>query len=335
MQRKGYCRLIALPLFLLFFLTACQLNKKNSDGNIYLSELKGYLNTSKETPRFQDLNVQNCKSPVDSLRQNLPYGYKEAIANLSNKLLNVDKQGISTQSKQFAKAIICADFVYAAFSYHHPGDTLGFEGDTLLSPGWDSLPLEVCYDLGNKNVMGVYCDQRSGFYLRLVKKLIGIDGKIIAKDKIHSFPVIFIVDDNGKKKPYLIDPYDPFIQVAQGGNIIPAFNEYGIDPYDIEIYRTRRAYGKTRVLVSKKIIDNLRSTGSQSPFCLLPGYLRNYITGYLKQNTDRDSTIVNLPNYRDSYILSNNRKFEYAIEMDGRPDGQLFDLTGYKRYYSK
>ena len=325
---------MVIALFPVFFLSACY-RDKHMEKAIGINEVKGYLNPAKENYRPPDWAFENCREPTDTLRQNLPYSYDEAINILRRMFVPVEQQAISAQAKHYIKALICADFVYAAFSYHYFGDDAGFAGDTILNPGWDSLTLKECYDIGNNNYKGLYCYERASFYLRLVKALTGVNGKIINKVNVHSFPVLAIADSYGNTRPYLVDPYDPFVIIPTGDSIIPVFDQNINQPAEVDIYRTRRAFVQTRLLVSKQMVCNLPVRGLLPQYCSIPAFTKELLLGYLQSHPAADSSVIELPWFANGYVLTNSARYKYAIKTNGRPAGEFFTAGHYQKYYGR
>jgi hypothetical protein len=334
MQFLALLRPIVIISFPILLLSAC-FGEMRTNQTIRFNEVKDYLSPVKETYRQPEWVFENCREPSEALAQNLPYSYDEAIRIIKKMFAPVDQKPISYQAKQYIKALICADFVYAAFSYHYFGDDAGFADDTVLNSGWDSMPLNACYNIGNNNRKAVYCYERASFYLRLVKTLMGVNGKILSKDGVHSFPVLSIADNQGNSRPYLIDPYDPFVIIQTGDSVIPVFNQNINLPAPVEIYRTRRAFGESRLLVSKQMISSLSGFGFLPQYCSILAFTKNLVAGYLQSHPGADSSVIELPLFANGYILTDSPRFKYAIKTNGRPEGEFFTNKHYLKYYGK
>jgi hypothetical protein len=324
---------LIVSIVLMTFLQACFRDKGDSE-RINFNEVSACFNPAKESYAQPEWLYQSCQEPADTLLQNLPYSYDEAIGKIKGMFDSVNQQAISTQAKNYIKAVICADFVYAAFSYHYYGDDAGFAADSILNQGWDTLALNQCYFIGNNNSKAIYCYDRSVFYLRLVKTLAGISGKIINKDKVHSFPVLNIADDRGNTLPYLIDPYDPFIILREGESILPVFDQ-NADLLPRHVYRTVRAFGETRLLVSKELIKSLSGWGLQEQYCSIPVFTKKLVDRYLQSHPLADSAVIEPPIFNSGFVMPNNTPYAYAIETKGRPEGEFFTMAHYRKYYGK
>ena len=332
---KARIRVIVIMYFLLVLLSSC--NRRNAEEKraINLNDLNTYIDTLRATCHFPEPDFASCNDPKDVLIQNLPYTYDEAIKILGQKFTEIDSQQSDRRTRQLAKTLVCADFVYASFSYRYLGDVIGINNDTSLAGKWDSLPLSVCYELGNKNFKAVYCEERARFFLRLVKKLLDIDGHMVSIPGAHSFPVVLVKGDGDKGKPYLVDPFDPFIVVRKGSKELLYFGPSQSSPDELEIHRSKRVFGDTRVLVSKPLLEALEKQGYASGYCSLLSFTQKLKNDYSRSMGGLDSMVVNLPDFKRSFLLPGNSRFKYAIELSGRPDGQLFDSRSYLKYYGR
>jgi hypothetical protein len=73
-----------------------------------------------------------CNVTNDTLFRNLSYTFPQAIAQLKKQFRKIDSLAVPEPSRQNAKALVCADLVYAAFSYRLLGDSVGINTDTVL-----------------------------------------------------------------------------------------------------------------------------------------------------------------------------------------------------------
>ncbi len=301
---------------------------KHSQERILSKDLSSFLSDSFNTTEW-NFNDFECHEPEDTNSVNVPLSYLEAIASLQKHFHRIDSLSINEQTKEYAKALVVADFVYAAFSFQFLGPTLGMARDCTLTAGWDSLPLNTCYTLGNSNQTSVYCIERTSFYLRLVDTLLNIKGTSIAS-KVHTFPVL-----NLKTGRYIIDPYDPFVIADSTGIFVIDYETLLAEKINKNFRpeRTKRIFGNTRELISNSFVSELKIKYNNSAClcCMLESYLeenKNYILSFLRP-------CFNAPahNFLNIEIIDNKQN-AYALEMTGIVDGHLDSHEDIVRYYA-
>lgn len=323
-------QILHLIIFCLFITLGCKRQHRVTTTAIPASDLALYLDTIK-APAFWKIEETTCIDPTDTLYSNLPYQYKQALTTLRYYFTKADSLHVPVASRQYIKALIVADFVYAAFSYQFLGPELGLAHHSTQQ--WDTVALEHFYQAGNTNQTAFYCTERTNFYLRLVDTLLGLKGQCISVQQVHTFPVVQIAGNS-----YIIDPYDPFvIYDATTKTIAP----YSITQNTRQIHnaipiRTKRLFGNTRQLLSHKFVNKLKAestTGCQQCTCQL-------LQNYLAKQSDKLKTYI-----RPCFQLPEPPLFTtikhtpaggsnaYAIEMHGRVDGQLNSSTDILRYY--
>lgn len=324
--------LIDKNLFYFAILSCFQLfscSPKHERANrIAAKELTFLLEKNTPSPISQLVDF-NCKEPIEVDNRNLDYSYHEAILVLKEKFQAIDTLLISADAKQYAKSLIVADFVYATFSYQFLGPNLGIANDTMLAISWDTLPLSICYNIGNYNQASVYCAERTNFYLRLVDTLLNIKGREVFVQDIHTFPVLEI-----GKGSFIVDPYDPFVIVDSSETWLVDYQSL-IDGFEKNYFkpkRTARMFGGSRQLLSLPFINMLKQTFPDTDCicCLVKMYLeknKKYLHTFVRPCFD-----INLLVVQNVQKLTNNR-YPYSLGMSGRVDGNLTTHLDVVRYY--
>ncbi|HRG87895.1 MAG TPA: hypothetical protein PLW44_02680 [Chitinophagales bacterium] len=309
----------------------CKRQNRVTTTAIPASDLALYLDTIK-APAYWKIEEAACIDPTDTLHSNLPYQYEQALGILQYHFTKTDSLYIPVASRQYIKALIVADFVYAAFSYQFLGPELGLANQSTQQ--WDTVALEHFYQAGNTNQTAFYCTERTNFYLRLVDTLLGLKGQSVSVQQVHTFPVVQIAGNS-----YIIDPYDPFVIYDTTTKTIAP---YSITQNNRQIHntipiRTKRLFGNTRLLLSDSFIKKLKAESKTKCGQCTCELLQNY----LAKQSDTIKTYIRPcfqapepPLFTTIKHTPTGGPNAYAIEMHGRVDGQLSSCTDIIRYYS-
>jgi hypothetical protein len=316
---------------LLFLCSACRNRGGSSSVPVKLAEVKAWLQEPSKLSEWEISKV-DCKTPTDTLYQNLPYSFYEGLQQLRLQFNKIDSSGYNVKTAELLKSLVIGDFVYAAFSYQFLGPDMGLESDTVCN--WNSLPLEAFYNLGNTNQTSLYCVERTAFFLRLTDSLLHIKGSPIAVSNFHTYPVLYIQGDT-----FIIDPYDPFIISDSSGATVRTYSDLLRSP-DAGTYaplRTQRLFGNTHQLISRRFTDSIETackTGRNDCLCeSLHTYLINNeakLRGFVKPCFN----MPNQPLYNTLKVLGTGSTNNYIMEMTGRVDGQLSTSHDLLRYYA-
>ena len=266
----------------------------------------------------------NCNSIINGSNQNLPYQFEEAVEVLQTKFKDVDQENTSIESKNLAKSLILADFVYAAFSFRLLGSEL--ETDEMQLD-WYHASLQECYTKGNNNELAVYCGERSIFFSRMLDSLLHLKSRIMVIPGVHNFPLVQIGE-----LEYIVDPYDPFVVFNPfQGELIP-YNQLADNQSNLSFFRTKRIFGATRDLISDNMV--MKATGSND-IREMGKMFKNYITENILSSPQADSicNYANLPNFSEIKVLNSGSKYHYAIKLNTREDGNVIDANVLKRCY--
>lgn len=240
----------------------------------------------------------SCKEPNDTLFSNVLFSYDGMLENLHKEFLNIDKvRDYNKHTKNYIKALITADLVYAAFSYELD---LGFRDS--LEEAVQVSDLKDTYQKGVQNKITLYCRQRAVFYSTLVSKLLGLETRVKDIAGVHSFPLVTIGEVE-----YLIDPYDPYI-VTDTKGVVLGYNKL-LDDNTI-IYHSKRQYGNTHNLISATTLVAL--TGDDK-YCGLIDYFKKRNLQFAGQE------LIIADNLKDCKVVCSSAKYKFALPTVGRP----------------
>jgi len=290
-------------LFFLVGLLLCSCNKR--DKQISAHHIKPYLKDSLST-YYLNLNEDSCKLSFDTLDRNLNLTFDEAILALQKHYEEVDIQVKDDDARKYTKALITADFTYAALSYLLNLDS-GKTQYENIHRDLQQYSLREIYSLGNSNSFSFYCGQRAYFYSLLVDTLLGLKTITKSIDETHTFPLTQI---NGKY--YLIDPYDPFVVIDEHGKI-PDW-EVLLKKTDITMLPSGKVFGNSRMLLRRELIDNLVSKNCSKDYCGVFCLFKQRATG---------ATFYGGVDFHHPKIIKNNPNYEYAVNMIGRPEADF------------
>jgi hypothetical protein len=309
-------------LFTCLVVIGCMLfvtGKRKVQYSVYAKSLSLFLTD----PELQPASSL-CRIINDTLYANLPYTYNEAMENLHGKFKEIDKLEMTPPEARYAKALLCADLVYAAFSYRLLGDSLGIDNDSILL--WQKLSMQQAYELGTHNYLAVYCGDRTAFFCNLVDSLLQLETKVVDIKDRHTFPLIKINDGW-----YIIDPYDPFAVIDSVNGMLLSYEEIEQKNFEnLIIKRTRRTYGSSRELISRPLLY-LKSK-SYEP-CDIASYITQLKRDYISRNPSGDVSLLHLPDFSQIRPVANNTRFSYALPLNERPDGRLYYPRDLKKYY--
>ncbi len=324
-----------VSIVLSFLLVSCQNDHTQNQSHIRVSDLNNFLIDS-SPGRIWKLSDCDCREPTDTIYRNLPYSYQDGIVEIKRQFRKIDSLQYDNPTKEYAKALVVADFVYAAFSFQFLGTDYGLAKDSILVNAWkqwDTLPLNVCYDLGNSNQVSVYCSQRTSFFLRLMDTLMHVKGfSVTIKKGVHVFPVIKIAGGN-----YIVDPFDPAVFCDSTFSNVVDYETLVQNRLDgnFKPKRTRRLYGNSRQLFSQAYLNMLRDNypyKDKDCFCCV---LKNYLTvneAKLMATLRPCYEMPVKPEFSNTHFVHNDRNI-YCIGMAGRVDGPFNAHIDIMRYY--
>ena len=288
---------------------------------------KSILNNNEEEPNFEISTLKKALSQRDTIKYNISNTFEESISLLKSELIKVDTITSNRETKDYIKSLIIADYVYAAFSFQFLGSKLGMAEDASSIKNWDTISIKTCFDLGNKNQYAVFCGERTTFYNRLIEKLLRLKTRQTSVQGVHTFPIIIIGG-----KDYIIDPYDPFVAVDTLNKAVLDYNLILKKQYkSLKPIRTKRIFGSSRMLISKKLHDNLKNTyGKINLARMLDRYLienDRYLSAYKPKNYE-----LPIEKTKKITMILNNKNI-FAVNINGRIDGNLITEKDFYKYY--
>lgn len=297
--------------------------QKNSEfqmdiPKIDVVQVKSYIRLLSE--EIEDVvNINDCSEPLDTLFQNYPFTYQEALVEIKNAFDAIDSTSYNLATRQYIKALTLADFVFAIFSFRLLGDEDGIKNDTIVVEDWDKLTLSECYDIGNQNFAALYCGERSSFFRRLCDTLLQLPTKEQNfSSGFHIYPLV-----NIQGVYFLIDPYSPFLVYDKLTQLILPYDSFfSVQESHVKIERSSRMFGCSRELVSKPL---LKETSKSELICDVKEYVKNMAVKQLGKLPD--STLLNeihIPDFKTAVYVANNSRFQYALRICGRPEKDRF-----------
>ncbi|MBX2903277.1 MAG: hypothetical protein KF872_06940 [Chitinophagales bacterium] len=292
-------------------LAAC--NKEKRLTSIHVSEIKELLSVNEQLQpiplhgfRFV-LSEFHAKNPLDTLFENTSYlAYEDAVDVLEKKFQRIDTQVLSSAAKQYKKALVIADFIYASSSYilsTEFEDVQRVNSLAITPANYKSI-----YALANSNRVALYCGQRSALFKIMVDSLLQIPVRVERKEGGHIFPVITI---GGRE--YVVDPFDPFVAVSSFGTLVDIAS---LKDSAHQVIHTKRYFGYSRSLITKKTLAENTSNGK---YASLFKYYKE------KHASVADSALYIGNNFYAAQALPANGDYVYAVHQVGRPE-ELFDL---------
>ncbi len=262
----------------------------------------------------------------DTLFRNLPYSFSEAENLIQQHFAQVDLFPIPETSKQYSKALLVADFVYAAFSYRFLGDSLGINNDSLSDANWNKLSIEERYNLGVYNHKAVYCEGRAQFYADCVRHWLKLHTQMVSKPGVHTFPLTAI---DGEW--YLIDPYDPFVVADSLNDLLLNYEACCNSKSAVRIFRSKHVFGNSRELIS---IPLLMQQDSLARIENVVSYTQQIADTFRAAYGTVALSKMRLPNfYRAQPMPIANRRFGYSLALSYRPDKKDLDIAYLQQFY--
>jgi hypothetical protein len=310
-----------IGIILLLFIASVLCYKKQSIDYKIVKEIILTHNPEKTNSDISALKYD--VSQKDTLKYNLRNTFEESDSLLKSKLAKMDSIASNKETKDYIKSLIIADFVYAAFSFQFLGPKLGMAQDASSIKNWNKITIKNCFDLGNKNQYAVFCGQRTIFYNRLIAKLLKLKTKEVSIKGIHTFPIVIIGG-----KDYSIDPYDPFVVIDTLEKNILDYNSILEKHYKaLKPIRTKRIFGSSRMLISRKLYDEIKKTyGTMN----LDRYLidnEHYLSTFKPKNFETP-----LEKTKKIQLVLNDKNI-LAININGRIDGNLITEKDFYKFY--
>lgn len=294
--------------FILFVcsLASCEINENEPDAQIVMR----FVNTSQQINEtlVNSITQVNVICNQDSQYSNLPYSFNEAYEKINMFFSEVDTIKSNQETKQYIKALILADFVFGSCGHPLLGKSLGMSNSTLEANGLVRTTLVDVYSKTNSNTVAIDCGTYSTYYKYLLDSLLGLSSSVLSIEKLHTFPVITI-----GTKEYLIDPSDPFVLLNSDKSSMLSFDELKV-ANSLFIFRSRRVFGNSQILVSRELVNHLNL--SDSSFCFS---FSDKLNDYLEYNNSFIQEILKRRNsfyYETDYSVFplDSKYFSYKID---------------------
>lgn len=269
-----------LFFWIILSIASCKTNRHNEINAGIIKQIFVDSNYTYENNISQKFDFKFCNDTV--YKNNKEERIENALNELIDRCLVIDKLNTNIETKQYAKSLLLAEWVHGTFNYQFLGPDIGL-AETLPSVvNFNTTNLNNCYQLGNSNTMALWCEDRSNLFVRLIDSLFKLPSKMISVKPTHIFPIVKIAD-----KYYIIDPYDPFILFNEDQDAIIDYELFKSNPDSLKVkaIRSSRSFGNAGELLSKRFYKLLRNNFSNQT-----SDVGNMIATYLKTNQDFLST---------------------------------------------
>ena len=318
-------RCISILLMYFLLLVSCNNDKIN---NQYIKKIFiDSSNLENEATR----NELKTVCSTDTLKCNQNLSYDQALTKLRNTFVQINTLNENENTKTYLKALLLSEFVYATFSFQFLGSDLGETSHHISIDNWDKMNLENCYNLGNNNLVPVWCGDRTTFYIRLLDHLLGIKAAAISIKNIHTFPIVNI----GKRR-FIFDPYDPFIIFDSLTMTVMDYDEafkYYLNDSPLKILRTKRSYGFPNELISNKLTNNILGLSKHEKQDISQK-LKIYLIKN-KANFLRRVNACTFETYNKSGIIyqANLKEDRYIIHLENNLNNIPMNVNRFNKYY--
>jgi hypothetical protein len=309
-------------IIFIFFFVSCK-QKTNEDLNYEV--IKNFLSTKSAIEKPNVFNT--CKLTNDTIYRNINLSFEEAIENLTKEFEKNENQNTCNKAtKDFINSLILADFVYAVFSFQFFGPELGEAHDASTFENWDNLSLKERYNIGNHNITSVYCGERTDFYIQMLDTLLGMGVKSFFTNDVHTFPLIQL-----NNLDYIIDPFDPFVLLDTVNKKVVSYNELiSLENENYLSFRTKRIFGNTRQLISKKKLFQLQEQNTD--ICSLIFDIYKNKASYEKHLPMCMKDFF--PNFEEICFIKSEDNI-LAVKLYERPDGLIQTTSQIKHIYTE
>lgn len=318
-------RCISILLMYFLLLVSCKNDKIN---NQYIKKI--FIDSS-NLENGATRNELKTVCSTDTLKCNQNLSYDQALTKLRNTFVQINTLNENENTKTYLKALLLSEFVYASFSFQFLGSDLGETSHQVSIDNWDKMNLENCYNLGNNNLVPVWCGDRTTFYIRLLDHLLGIKAAAISIENIHTFPIVNI----GKRR-FIFDPYDPFIIFDSLTMTVMDYDEafkYYLNDSPLKILRTKRSYGFPNELISNKLTNNILGFSKHEK-----QDISQKLKIYLIKNKANFLSRVNacvFETYSKSGIIyqTNLKEDRYIIHLENNLNNIPMNVNRFNKYY--
>lgn len=272
-------------------------------------------------------SLENLECTFDSvvMKSNALYSFDSLMLNIDFVLKNIDTLNTNIETKQYIKVLLLAEWVHALFNYQFLGN-LGGSSTNISIPNWGTKSIKECLAAGNSCSHSIWCGDRNVFYLKLLKKMVGVDGYIVSINNIHTYPIVFL-----KAGVYIIDSYNPFIVFGENNRVVN-FSSIVNRVSNYTILRTKRSFGFPSYLISNNLVNQINNY-SVNNFPIekkLELFIKGNKESFLKQVDRCSYEIFNKKGIlRKTHCETN----PYVIQLIDNRISKPLSLTRFKKYY--
>ncbi len=317
--------------YLYFIYILLQISCRNSIDEINNQLIKDTFIDSIFVKVDTTSNQFKTKISTDTLKCNQNLNYTQALSSLINIFKKIESSNENEDTKIYLKSLYLSEFVYASFSFQFMGSQHGKTNHHISIDNWNKMPLENCYNMGNRNLVPVWCGDRTSFYVRLLDSLLGIKATTISIKEVHTFPLVNI----GNRR-FIFDPYDPFIIFDTLKLRVMDYDEAlknCLNNNSIIVLRTKRTFGVSNELVSNDLTRDIlaASNNEKQDFSrkLTKYLIKNQL--YFLKNINKCS----FERYNKKGIIynSNLKEDRYIIKLENNLINLPMNLNHFKKYY--
>jgi hypothetical protein len=314
-------------LFCFIILISCSENRPALNSG----PIKLYFIDTNDLENKSTVNQLTTRVSNDSINSNLKFDYCKAVSFLQNKFYQIDSCSENESTKKYLKVSILAEFVYASFSFQFFGEKSGKTSHRVAIKNWDKLPLDVCYNIANNNLLPVWCGDRTTFFIRLLDSLLSIKAKAISIKNIHTFPLVSI----GQRR-FIFDPYDPFIIFDSSLSEILDYDQVQKlvlkkDAY--KVTRTKRLFGFANELISQQLAFDILNVPNKkvSDF----SQKLDYYLFINKSNLFKGIEMCSFETFNRTGMIHpcNLKNDKYVISLVDNLNNKPMNLNHFKKYY--
>ncbi len=313
-----------LVIVLLIGIESCTVKEPTKiDNDIIIN----YLDLEAKSIFVSTLDSVQLNLRTDTLKSNIPFNYKEVLAIIDERFIEIDTIETNTETRQFLKAMLLADFVFSSFSLQLFGNRYGLANDVTVKNDWNSYSTSEQYGLGNNNIVSLDCGGRTNFYLQLIDNLLNLSGRDTSIPGIHTYPIIEIGAEE-----YILDPSEPVVFTDSKSNIL-SFDDLKLGVEEIHFLRTKRSFGGNHFLISKDLNQSLLQ---------FDGDMIRQIKGFIRQEIiepEKKIPDCNLPIFEKEWnvypLNQTNNKFAIEVNYQRNLLTSLNYVTFYNSYFGK
>lgn len=218
----------------------------------------------------------------DTILLNNKFDFASSIQNLKMYFNKVDSLATNRETKEYAKLMLLAEWIYGNFNTQFWSDKIGLTNTINHEVNFSSTQFKTCYDAGNSNLLATSCGDRTNLFIRLANSLLKIKCENISIKAVHTFPLAEIGNLS-----YIIDPYDPFLLLDGEEQIVIDYATLKRNPHHNTIaIRTKRSFGEKGELISKNLYNKLKLQHTEKIVRiedLLSNYLLNNKHSFVKR----------------------------------------------------